>query len=132
MLKQRLFFFDNYTIRGYSISEVVVMKKRDLPIELQVERKPLVAKEREEKERMVNRLKRIEGQVRGIQKMIDDDRYCVDILVQLSAANAALKKVGFTLLEQHTKGCVASAITKGEGNEAIAELMKVIDQFSKS
>ncbi|MBU8907396.1 metal-sensing transcriptional repressor [Desertibacillus haloalkaliphilus] len=86
----------------------------------------------EEKEQLIKRLKRVEGQVRGIQKMIENDRYCVDVLVQLSAANAALKKVGFSLLEQHTHGCVASAIKSGDGDEAIEELMKVIHQFSKS
>jgi CsoR family transcriptional regulator, copper-sensing transcriptional repressor len=84
-----------------------------------------------EKEQLLNRLKRIEGQVRGIQKMVEDDRYCVDILVQISAINAALKKVGFQLLEKHTSHCVANAIKVGEGEESIQELMKVIQQFSK-
>ncbi len=118
------------TLRGYSNNEVIVVSKHELPIKL--EQTAIVLKNQEEKEKIVNRLKRIEGQVRGIQKMIEDDRYCVDILVQLSAANAALKKVGFTLLEQHTKGCVASAVRSGDGEDAIEELMKVIHQFSKS
>jgi len=86
----------------------------------------------EEKKNLLNRLKRIEGQVRGIQKMIEDDRYCVDVLVQISAINAALKKVGLTMLERHTNHCVADAIQSGNGEESIAELMKVIEQFSKS
>jgi CsoR family transcriptional regulator, copper-sensing transcriptional repressor len=85
-----------------------------------------------EKQQLVNRLKRIEGQVRGIQKMIEEDRYCVDIIVQISAINAALKKVGFNLLESHTNSCVSSAIKSGNGEEHIEELMKVIKQFSKS
>ncbi|UCZ55326.1 metal-sensing transcriptional repressor [Bacillus shivajii] len=86
----------------------------------------------EDKKALMQRLKRIEGQVRGIQRMVDEDRYCVDILVQLSAINAALKKVGYNLLEDHTRGCVSKAVANGEGNEAIDELMKVIQQFSKS
>ncbi|UOR11149.1 metal-sensing transcriptional repressor [Halobacillus amylolyticus] len=84
-----------------------------------------------EKQAVLNRLKRIEGQVRGIQKMVENDRYCVDILVQISAINKAINKVGYSLLERHTHHCVADAIKKGEGEEAIDELMKVVQQFSK-
>ncbi|MBU9714388.1 metal-sensing transcriptional repressor [Bacillus tamaricis] len=86
----------------------------------------------EEKKELIHRLKRVEGQVRGIQRMVEEDRYCVDILVQLSAINAALKKVGYNLLEDHTRGCVSHAVSNGDGDEAINELMKVIQQFSKS
>lgn len=92
---------------------------------------PVVPRTDSEKQAMVNRLKRIEGQVRGIQKMVEEDRYCVDILVQISAINAALKKVGFSLGERHAKHCVASAIKSGEGDEAIEELLEVMKQFSK-
>ncbi|WP_370457757.1 metal-sensing transcriptional repressor [Virgibacillus salexigens] len=80
---------------------------------------------------ITNRLKRIGGQVRGIQKMVEVDRYCIDILVQISAINAALKKVGFSVAERHTKHCATGAVTNGEGNEAIDELMEVLKQFSK-
>lgn len=86
----------------------------------------------DEKKQLQNRLRRIEGQVRGIQKMIEEDRYCVDILIQLTAINSALKQVGMTLLESHTNQCVSNAIMKGEGNEAIKELMKVVNQFTKT
>ncbi|WP_164214997.1 metal-sensing transcriptional repressor [Virgibacillus sp. YIM 98842] len=92
---------------------------------------PVVPRTDAEKQAVVNRLKRIEGQVRGIQKMVEDDRYCVDILVQISAINAALKKVGFSLGERHAKHCVASAVKSGEGDEAIEELLEVLKQFSK-
>jgi CsoR family transcriptional regulator, copper-sensing transcriptional repressor len=85
-----------------------------------------------EKEELLNRLKRIEGQVRGIQNMIHDERYCIDIIVQLSAINAAVKKVGFNLLETHTHHCVTDAINSNQGTEAVSELMKVIHQFTKS
>ncbi|MEY8751476.1 metal-sensing transcriptional repressor [Alkalicoccobacillus gibsonii] len=84
------------------------------------------------KEQLSNRLKRIEGQVRGIQKMVEDDRYCVDILTQISAVNAAMKKVSLQLLEDHSKHCVADAIKEGNGDQAIEELMSVIERFSKS
>lgn len=85
----------------------------------------------EEKEKMLKRLKRIEGQVRGIQKMIEEDRYCVDILIQISAIESALKQVGFSVTERHMNHCVSDAIKKGEGAESINELMKVLRQFGK-
>ncbi|GIN56456.1 metal-sensing transcriptional repressor [Lederbergia ruris] len=85
-----------------------------------------------EKEQLVNRLKRIEGQVRGIQNMIENDRYCVDILTQISAINAAMNKVGLHLLERHTQHCVSDAIKDGNEEEAIQELMDVFKRFTKS
>lgn len=96
------------------------------------DKEPVKPRTDDEKTLMINRLKRIEGQVRGIQKMIEEDRYCVDVLVQVSAINAALKKVGFNLLERHSKHCVSHAVHSGSGDEAIDELMKVFQQFSKS
>lgn len=92
---------------------------------------PTTPRTTSEKEAVINRLKRIEGQVRGIQKMVEDDRYCVDILIQISAINAALKKVGFEVTERHVKHCVSDAIKSGEGNETIEELMDVMKQFAK-
>ncbi|RDY71301.1 MULTISPECIES: metal-sensing transcriptional repressor [Halobacillus] len=94
-------------------------------------KQPVKPRTQDEKMAVLNRLKRIEGQVRGIQKMVEDDRYCVDILVQISAINNALNKVGYNLLERHTHHCVKDAIQKGNGDEAIDELMKVVRQFSK-
>jgi CsoR family transcriptional regulator, copper-sensing transcriptional repressor len=85
-----------------------------------------------DKQDLNNRLKKIEGQVRGLQKMIEDDRYCIDVLVQISAVTAGLKRVGFQLMENHTHHCVADAIKSGDGEASIDELMKVIKQFSKS
>ncbi|HLS66813.1 MAG TPA: metal-sensing transcriptional repressor [Pseudogracilibacillus sp.] len=84
-----------------------------------------------EKRLILNRLKRIEGQVRGIQKMVEDDRYCVDILIQINAINAAMKKVGYSILEQHTSHCVRNAVESGNGEEVVDELLRVIDQFAK-
>ncbi|ALC89141.1 transcriptional regulator [Bacillus sp. FJAT-18017] len=85
-----------------------------------------------DKDRLIARLKRIEGQVRGIQNMVENDRYCVDILTQISAINAAMNKVGLHLLEKHTQHCVSDAIKDGNGEEAIEELMEVFKRFSKS
>lgn len=83
------------------------------------------------KQQLLNRLKRIEGQVRGVHKMIEDDRYCIDILNQVSAIQAALNKVSIGLLEDHTHHCVTDAIKNNNGNEAINELMDVMRKMLK-
>lgn len=82
-------------------------------------------------QKILQRLKRIEGQVRGIHKMVEDDRYCIDIITQIAAARAALDKVGLQLLERHAHGCVQKAVRSGEGEQAIDELMDVIKLFNK-
>ncbi|HLQ71894.1 MAG TPA: metal-sensitive transcriptional regulator [Bacillota bacterium] len=92
---------------------------------------PIVPRTNDEKQSVVNRLKRIEGQVRGIQKMVEEDRYCADILMQINAINAALKKVGFSVAERHAKHCVKHAVNYGEGDAAINELLEVMKHFSK-
>jgi DNA-binding FrmR family transcriptional regulator len=91
----------------------------------------MVPRTEEEIESIIKRLKRIEGQVRGVQKMVEDNRYCIDVLVQISAIQAALNKVGLNLLERHVNHCVSKAIREGNGEESIRELMDVIKQFSK-
>jgi DNA-binding FrmR family transcriptional regulator len=73
------------------------------------------------KDDYAKRLRRIEGQVRGIAKMIEDDKYCIDILTQISAANSALQSVALGLLEEHLSHCVSNAIADG-GDEAHAKL----------
>jgi DNA-binding FrmR family transcriptional regulator len=73
------------------------------------------------KDDYAKRLRRIEGQVRGIAKMIEDDKYCIDILTQISAANSALQSVALGLLEEHLSHCVSNAIADG-GDEADAKL----------
>jgi DNA-binding FrmR family transcriptional regulator len=79
------------------------------------------------------RIRRIAGQVAALERMIDEDRYCVDILHQVAAARAALDGVGKLLLEAHIGSCVADAMTSGrpkERSEKIAELMEVFSRFS--
>lgn len=92
---------------------------------------PIVPRSNEEKQSVINRLKRIEGQVRGIQRMVEEDRYCVDILVQISAINAALKKVGYSVTERHMKHCIGQAVNNEEGELAIDELMEVMKHFAR-
>ncbi|NPV53216.1 MAG: metal-sensitive transcriptional regulator [Firmicutes bacterium] len=86
---------------------------------------------RRDKEDLLKRLRRIEGQVRGIYRMIEEDKYCVDILHQIAAARAALGKVGMSLLESHTRGCVTDAIKEERGDEAIDELVDILMKFVK-
>ncbi|MCF8568590.1 metal-sensitive transcriptional regulator [Alicyclobacillus tolerans] len=91
---------------------------------------PPVQCEHRHAENIMQRLKRIEGQVRGLQKMMDEDRYCVDILVQISAASSAINQVGLSVLESHTRGCVTQALDHGvDGDEKMDELVKQIRQF---
>ncbi|MDI3548260.1 MAG: CsoR family transcriptional regulator, copper-sensing transcriptional repressor [Halanaerobiales bacterium] len=86
-----------------------------------------------EKKDLLIRLRRIEGQIRGIQKMIEEDKYCVDILTQVVAVRGALQKVGLKVLDDHVHGCVQRAIKEEdrEKNERIVdELMNVLAKFS--
>ena len=73
------------------------------------------------KDRYAQRLRRIEGQIRGIAKMIDDDKYCIDILTQISAASSALRSVALNLLDDHLEHCVSQALAEG-GDEADVKL----------
>jgi DNA-binding FrmR family transcriptional regulator len=83
------------------------------------------------KSALLKRLNRIEGQTRGVAKMIEEDRYCVDVLTQISAIQSALDALGLQLLANHTKGCVRSAIRSGNGEAAIDELMSVVKRFGR-
>lgn len=80
---------------------------------------------------LLDRLRKIEGQIRGLQRMVEEDRYCVDILVQIAAVRAALGRVALQVLEAHTRGCLAAAIRRGEGDAAVQELMTVLDRLMK-
>ncbi len=83
-----------------------------------------------EKQRYLARLKRIEGQTRGIHRMIDEEQYCIDILTQISAINSALKNVAFGLLDDHMKHCVRDAAVLG-GEELDAKLKEVSDAIAR-
>jgi CsoR family transcriptional regulator, copper-sensing transcriptional repressor len=88
----------------------------------------------EKKDDYRRRLARIEGQVRGLQRMIDDDTYCIDILVQVSAATRALQSVALGLLDEHVRHCVRDAIEDGgdSGEEKITEALKAVERLVKS
>lgn len=80
---------------------------------------------------LTRRVNRIAGQVGGVARMIEQDRYCVDILTQISAIQSALDALGMQLLEQHTRGCVQHAICAGKGEAAIDELLTVVKKFAR-
>lgn len=80
----------------------------------------------------VNRLRRIEGQVRGLARMIEDDRYCIDILHQVQAVKAALGKVESHILKNHAACCVAEAIESGDPAEQQAKFGELVDLFEKT
>ncbi|SDF05257.1 metal-sensitive transcriptional regulator [Sporomusa acidovorans] len=77
------------------------------------------------------RLRRTGGQISGIEKMVEEGRYCVDILQQIMAARAALNQVALIIIESHTKSCVVNAIKENRTEEAVDELMGVLSKFSK-
>ncbi|WP_066374305.1 metal-sensitive transcriptional regulator [Herbidospora mongoliensis] len=78
----------------------------------------------------LKRLRRIEGQVRGLQRMVEEDKYCIDVLTQVSAANRALQSFALALLEEHLAHCVAEATAKG-GPEADAKIKEASDAIAR-
>lgn len=82
-------------------------------------------------EMLVGRLNRVEGQVRGIRRMIQEPRLCVEILQQLAAAEAALNRVSATILKYHVETCVPAAIARGDGEERTRELSELVDIFDR-
>ena len=88
-----------------------------------------------DKRALASRLHRIEGQVRGLEKMIEDDRYCIDVLTQIAAVKTALDAVAFKLLQGHVEHCVAGALASGDEVEAeakAAELLESVQRFAKT
>ena len=83
-----------------------------------------------EKEAYVRRARRIEGQVQAISRMIEEERYCVDILMQIRAARSALKSLSIELLESHTNHCVREAFESNNGEKTIQELLEVFKTYS--
>jgi CsoR family transcriptional regulator, copper-sensing transcriptional repressor len=82
------------------------------------------------KKDLQDRLRRIEGQVRGLQRMVEEDTYCIDILTQLNSVNAALKAVGMGLLDAHVRHCVRESIEQGQGDEKVEELMAAVGRLA--
>jgi CsoR family transcriptional regulator, copper-sensing transcriptional repressor len=83
------------------------------------------------KDQLQTRLRRIEGQVRGIERMVGEDRYCIDVLTQISAIQAALDKVALGLLDGHVRHCVARSSEEGRGEEMSEELMAAVGRLMR-
>ena len=83
------------------------------------------------KDQLLGRLRRIEGQIRGIEGMVIDDRYCIDVLTQIAAARAALDKVALGLLDDHAHHCVVGAASARERDEKTAELMEAVGRVMR-
>ncbi len=89
----------------------------------------------EQKDALIKRLHRIEGQVRGIEKMVAEDRYCIDILTQIGAVSTALDSLAFQILDGHVKHCVAGAMASGDeadAQEKAEELLAAVRRFAKT
>jgi DNA-binding FrmR family transcriptional regulator len=86
------------------------------------------------KEQLLNRLRRVEGQIRGLQQMVDADRYCVDVLTQISAVTKALQRVAVGMLDDHLRHCVADAVVAGgtEADRKLSEATAAVDRLLKS
>jgi CsoR family transcriptional regulator, copper-sensing transcriptional repressor len=85
-----------------------------------------------DKEKVKNRLRRIAGQVGGLERMVDDERYCIDILTQISAVQAAIDRVALALLDEHTRHCVVGADTAGVREERTEEMMEAVGRLLRS
>jgi DNA-binding FrmR family transcriptional regulator len=88
-----------------------------------------------DKEILVKRLHRIEGQVRGIERMVEDDRYCIDILTQIAAVNTALESLALRILDEHVRHCVAGALASGDAVDAATkteELLEAVQRFTRT
>ncbi len=87
------------------------------------------------KDDLLKRLRRIEGQVRGIERMLEEERYCIDILTQISAATTALDSVALKILGEHVESCVAGALASGDKDAAEAksrELLAAVERFTRT
>ena len=94
-----------------------------------------VGVEADQKERNLKRLRRIEGQVRGLQRMVEEDTYCIDVLTQVAAATKALQSVAVGLLDEHLRHCVTDAVAHGGESEAdrlVTEASRAIERLVKS
>src|SRR5438128_4488314 len=83
------------------------------------------------KDALVKRLHRIEGQVRGIERMVEDDRYCIDILTQIAAVNTALEAVALKILDDHVRHCVAGALTSGDKADAATKTEELFEAVQR-
>jgi DNA-binding FrmR family transcriptional regulator len=88
-----------------------------------------------DKATLIKRLHRIEGQVRGIERMVEDDRYCIDILTQIGAVNTALESLALKVLDDHVNHCVADALSSGDkkaADQKTKELLEAVQRFART
>jgi len=85
-----------------------------------------------DKRQLLARLRRIEGQARGIAKMVEEDRYCIDVMQQIASLRAAAESVALVLLRDHLDGCVREAVRDGSGAEKIDEVVEAVRRYGRS
>ena len=88
-----------------------------------------------DKEALVKRLHRIEGQVRGIERMVEEERYCIDVLTQIAAVNTALESLAYRILDEHVRHCVSDALAAGDAEvaaEKSRELLAAVQRFART
>ncbi len=83
------------------------------------------------KEDILKRLRRIEGQVKGVQRMVEEEKLCSDILIQIAAVRAAINKVGGIILENHSKNCLLNALNEEDQEKQIGELIDIVIKYAK-
>lgn len=86
----------------------------------------------EDKRKLLVRLRRMEGQVRGIARMVEEERYCIDLLQQIASLRAAADGLALNLLRSHLDGCVREAVNSGDGDRQIDEVMEVVRRYTRS
>lgn len=132
--------FDHSTQRGYNRNMNTYPGAESTPISTAAAPDQVEAPGRRstsyaaDKQKIMARLRRMEGQVRGVQRMVDEDQYCVDVLTQLSAIIAAARQTGLLVLEDHIRGCVLGTCAHGHTNqeEMLSELSEAIERFTRS
>ena len=83
------------------------------------------------KKKITDRLRRIEGQIKGLGRMLEEDKYCIDILLQISAAEGALRQVSFILLKNHIETCVSEVVTSGNERDRTKKIEELVEVFSR-
>ncbi len=124
------FLLDKYLVGVYNKNEIIQKQRKNFMKKCECCSQKTKHRSETEYKSLINRLNRIEGQIRGIKRMVESDSYCTDILMQVSAANAALNAFSRNLLYTHIRTCVADDIKNGDG-ETIEELISTLQKLMK-
>ena len=92
----------------------------------------MLAATAEIKQKLLTRLRRIEGQTRGLQRMVEEDKYCIEIMNQIAGVQSALEQATLVLIENHLSHCVSEAMQAGQGEEKIREMMDVLKHYTRA